>query len=505
MDDITQTIVNGISLAVPELVLILGACGVFVGAAFYRSRHVWALVALATLLFAGWWWTGATPEVSVPTASLLRHTPLSFFIEGVALVTGVILVLMSWNQVEDRQAGEYHACLLLITAGVELVGKANDLVFLFLALELVSIPTYVVLYLPRYDKLSQEAATKYFLLSIFASGLFLFGASYLYGLSGSTNLEVLRATLPMLHDGGSDLMLGVALVMVLAGLCFRVTAVPFHFYAPDVYQGAPAVCAALLAVVPKAAGFTGIYLIFSAALADPTEWHPDVAQAMTALCWLLALVSMTIGNLLALLQNDLKRQLAYSSVAHAGYMLVGIGAGLAEPTSGGLEAVFFYLIIYAAMTLGTFAVIAYLGRGPRPVVTVDDLSGLWQSHPLLALLMTAFLFSLTGLPPTAGFWGKLYIFLSAWSTGTTLYRILAVAMAVNAALGAWYYLRIVAAMYLRQPGREREQPRELPMAFGLGICAFLVLLLFVLPGPFWRAADPQAVMAPAAPTVLSQR
>jgi NADH-quinone oxidoreductase subunit N len=492
LDAVVQSIVGGLGLVVPELVLVLGACVLFVGAAFYRDRQVWGGVALLTLLIAaGCWWLLQPAPPDVASASLLRHTPLTLLIEGAALAAGTVLVLLSWNQISDRLAAEYHACLLLITAGVGLVSSANDLVLLFLALELVSIPTYILLYLPRYDPLSQEAATKYFLLSIFSSGLFLFGVSYVYGLGGSTNLEVLQVSLPALRDSGADMMLGVGLVMALAGLCFRITAAPFHFYAPDVYQGTHPVCAALLAVVPKLAGFTALFLILTTTLGVGAAdfWHPLVRQAMTALCWLLALVSMTIGNLLALLQNDLKRLLAYSGVAHAGYLLVGVGAGLAEPQSGGLEAVFFYLLIYAAMTLGAFAVIGYVARGPRPVETVEDLSGLWRSSPVLALLLTLFLFSLTGLPPAAGFWGKLYIFLSAWSTGSTLYRVLAVAMAINAAFGAWYYLRIVAAMYLRQPGRERERPQETPMLIGAAACGLAVLLLFVVPGPFWRAAE----------------
>jgi len=504
---VPQSLVGAVAFIVPELFLVAGACVLLVGGTLYRCRSTWAGLALATvaLAFAAWWW-GPAAKQGPDAISPLMFTPHSSFITVLALGSAALLVMLSWNHVPDGQASEYHACVLLIAAGVALVGSANDLVLLFLALELISIPTYVLLYLPRNDARSQEATTKYFLLSIFASGFFLFGASYLYGLSGSTNLEVLRVSLPAQVGGGMDLLLGLALVLVLAGLCFRVTAVPFHFYAPDVYQGAPAICAALLAVVPKIAGFTAIYLILSAVLGGSggESWFPEVRSALAALCWILALASMTIGNLLALQQNDLKRLLAYSSVAHAGYMLVGVGAGLIDPASGGQEAVLFYLVVYAATTLGAFAVVAYLGRLTRPVEAVDDLAGLWQAQPLLALAMTAFLFSLTGLPPTAGFWGKLYIFLSAWSTGGALYRVLAVAMAVNAALGAWYYVRMVAVMYLRPQGREQPRPSDAAGYLGIAACAAVVLVIFAIPGPFWTAAEratAPAVYTPATPTV----
>src|SRR5262249_10414826 len=268
-------------------------------------------------------------------------------------------------------------CLLLVVAGTGLTGMANELVVLFLSLELVSIPTYVLLYLARYDLAAQEAALKYFLLSIFSSALLLFGFSYLYGLAGTTNLAALTATLGEATPSALPALALVALVMVVAGLGFRITAVPFHFYAPDVYQGTTTGLAALLSLVPKVVGFVALlrvlgFVHLEGLLSNPV---PEASLAISGPVlnaqlpnplWILPAVSMTLGNILALLQDDLKRLLAYSSVAHAGYMLMGLAAAAVRhdpesPTaSAGIDAVLFYLVAYGGMTVGAFAVLACL-------------------------------------------------------------------------------------------------------------------------------------------------
>jgi NADH-quinone oxidoreductase subunit N len=250
--------------------------------------------------------------------------------------------------------------------------------------------------------------------------------------------------------------------------------------------------------MPKVAGFVALYLVVTATLQLPGLGTPGtlVGAQATGLFWILATVSMFIGNILALLQTDLKRLLAYSSVAHAGYMLIGLGAGRAEATTTGIEALFFYLVVYGAMTVGAFAVIAYLNRVGAAAETVDDLSGLGRSHPGIALLLTAFLFSLTGLPPTAGFWGKLNLFFAAWSVPAAeqgrLFKLLAIFLALNAAIAAWYYLQIVGVMYLRdrRPGTApATATRETPGLASLVLCAVLTLGFFVTPGWLWRQVE----------------
>jgi NADH-quinone oxidoreductase subunit N len=497
-------------MVVPEVILAVAACALFLGATFRASRHVWATVALLALITASIA-LGVGPRVVLTMgavyASPLVLDQLALLVKAIALAGGIVLVLFSWDEVPDRQAAEYHACLLLIVAGVCLTGAANELVVLFLALELISIPTYVLLYLPRHDNLAQEAATKYFLLSIFSSALLLFGFSYLYGITGTTSLPALVKTIQTTRAAGPGEMPGVsqvALVMVVAGLGFRITAVPFHFYAPDVYQGTPTVAAALLAFMPKVAGFIALIRVLGYVCAGSVGSGLAAGADVSMLFYILALVTMSLGNLLGLLQDNLKRLLAYSSVAHAGYMLIGLataaGPGTTRPPVstesaglvGGVDAVLFYLVAYGAMTVGAFAILAHLSTPQRPVENVDDLAGLSRSHPSLAMLMGLFLFSLIGMPLTAGFSGKLLLFFGALSARAPddhpwLWSILALAAVLNAAIGAWYYLRILAVMYLRTPVKPLDQGRSLPGLAGIWVCAALTLIFGIFPEALLQA------------------
>lgn len=503
-----ESILNALTGFVPQLLpeigLSLAACVLFLAATWKVSRHVMGIAALVALV-------GAAAAVYSqydtvvdlePTSEDLHaqiyaapvlFTRLALFFKVVGLVTGALLVLLGWNEGGDEHAGEYHACLLLMTAGVGLVGSANDLITLFLALELISIPTYVLLYLPRVDERAQEAALKYFLLSIFSSALLLFGFSYLYGITGTTNIPAILEALAtgQTQDARRLPWLGVsllAMVMVVAGLGFRITAVPFHFYAPDVYQGTTTPMAALLAFVPKVVGFAALLHLLGYA---PIKGSP--AQALSdqvpMLLWIMAAVTMTLGNILALLQDNIRRIMAYSSVAHAGYMLIGLAVVryLAGDTSGrvppgeavgGVEALLFYLVAYGAMTVGFFATLHYLDTPERPVENVDDLAGLGRSHPGLALLMVLFLFSLIGMPLTAGFAGKFQLFFAALGLSgeqAWLYRVLAVIAAVNAAIGGWYYLRMAAVMFLREAIDPLPKARPAPVLVTITVCAVLTL------------------------------
>jgi NADH-quinone oxidoreductase subunit N len=279
----------------------------------------------------------------------------------------------------------------------------------------------------------------------------------------------------------------IAVACIVAGLSFRVTAVPFHFYAPDVFQGSHAGTAALLAFVPKVAGFLALYRIvhFDSALVH------TAAESLGIWCekvfWLMAVASMILGNVMALLQRDLKRLLAYSSIAHAGYMLVGLAAGHERTAVGGVAALLFYLVAYGATISGVFGMLVLLKRGGRSVSTIDDLAGLSQTHPTAAAVLMLLLFSLTGLPPTGGFIGKLNLLMAAWSQQTTSAEILAIVLAINAAIAAGYYLRIVAAMYLR-PAPEAadiETSPHLPAYAGIAVCVVVSVGLFFFPGPLW--------------------
>jgi NADH-quinone oxidoreductase subunit N len=510
--DIVNAILHAFPLLVPEMVLGLGACVLFLGATFLADRHLWGTVALVALAGAGLaLWLMPYPAMTGDLDRAVYASPLwldglALWTKVVALVGGLVLVCCSWNDVPDSQAAEYHACLLLMVAGLSLTGSANELITLFLALELISIPTYILLYLPRLNPASQESAMKYFLLSIFSSALLLFGFSYLYGLTGTTNLPALTEALTQGGAEGLPAVSMIALVMVVAGLGFKITAVPFHFYAPDVYQGTTTSAAAILAFVPKVAGFVALIRILGFVpygLADDVQrLGSALGPQVPILLWILAAVTMTLGNILALLQDNLKRLLAYSSVAHAGYMLIGLAVapslhtGLVAGLGGGVEAVLFYLVAYGAMTIGAFAVMGYLSTMDRPVEKMDDLAGLNGRHPGLALVMTVFLFSLIGMPLTAGFVGKLVLFLGALAvpgnalnaaslTQVRLFRILALIGAINAAIGAVYYLRIIALMYLRSALRPLEPRRAVPGLAALVICVVVTLVAGIYPQALW--------------------
>jgi NADH-quinone oxidoreductase subunit N len=536
VNETAATLLRVFPLIVPECVLLLGVCVLFLGATFRSGRHFWGLGALLFLAAAGvaLWYGPQSPNEETPARSALFAAPLyvdgfAMLVRAIAYVGAAVLVLAAWDEVQDHHAAEFHACLLSIAAGVGLVGAANDLVILFLALELISIPTYVLLYLQRTDNAAQEAAMKYFLLSIFSSGLLLFGFSYLYGLCGTTNLSGIADALGRdRHDAMPGVAL-VALVLVVAGLAFRITAVPFHFYAPDVYQGTTPSAAAILAFVPKVAGFVGLLRVLgfvphaltgadgAATLFEGTGVPEQVLGGQVPrLLWILAVVTMSLGNVLALWQDNVRRMLAYSSVAHAGYMLIGLvvarflpaGSSLTDP--GGVEAVLFYLVAYGAMTVGAFAVLACLGSPTRPVETVDDLAGLGKSHPRLALLMTLFLFSMIGMPLTAGFAGKMLLFWGAMSvrpdtTDPLWFRVLALVGAINAAIGAWYYLRLITVMYLRPAVRPLPPTNAWAGVTAVVLCAALTLAAGVYPPALLRPINRALPHAPTPPPGQAMR
>jgi NADH-quinone oxidoreductase subunit N len=546
-EQVVSALLNAYPLIVPEAILLVGACVLFLGGTFRPGRSLWGAAALVVLAAAGiaLWFSPQSPVCSPETRAVLFAGPLyvdrlAVFIKAVALAGGAVLILCSWNEVPDRWAAEFQACLLLMLSGICLTGSANELVTLFVALELVSIPTYVLLYLPRYDNPAQEAAVKYFLLSVFSSALLLFGFSYLYGMAGTTNMPALAEVLDPTRSSGLPAVALIGLVMVVAGLGYRITAVPFHFYAPDVYQGITPSAAAVLAFVPKVAGFIALLRLLGFVpheivtprgvelLEAPENAVPNMVLGaqVPQLLWILATVTMTLGNVLGLLQDNIKRMLAYSSVANAGYMLIGLvvarfqpaGAGAIYPS--GIEAILFYLVAYGAMTIGAFAVLGCLSTPQRPVDKIDDLAGLSRTHPGLALLMVLFLFSLIGLPATAGFAGKLLLFWGAIAVEPTAmpsywFRGLAVIGVLNAAVAAWYYLRVAVVMYLRNPLRPLDKVRAWPGLTAVCLCAALTLIAGLYPpsllNPIRQAMprpSPPAAPAPGqalAPRLLSTR
>lgn len=507
-------LVRGSSLILlPEILLLVAAMAIMTASAFVKKpRRVWCAASAGALVLALLVLWTLKDSHTEPYSAVALNDALSYNSRLVLIFLGLVLVLLAHAEPSDDRAGEFFGAFLIVNAGAMLVAAANELVFLFVGLELVSIPTYLLLYLSRRTRRTQEAVTKYFLLSIFASGLLLYGLAFLYGTTGVSNLKALSFMVDRLPVSREQAALGlIAIVFIIPGLCFRVAAVPLQFYAPDVYEGSPTVIAALLAWVPKAVGFLAMIKTLTAIFAARDVTSPLVQKAV-AISWIIAAATMIWGNVLALLQNNLKRILAYSSIAHAGYLMVGITVSFANDGGhGGVyygsESVLFYLVVYALMTVGTFGAIMSLRTGGREVETVEELDGVGWAQPWPALALSLCLLSLTGIPPLAGFMGKFEIFAAALAARarveTSAFLMLAVIGMLTSAIGAYYYLRIIVVMYLRPSRQPVELAGGWPTVFSVGACAGLSVLLGVFSAPLVHGARSAAIAALARPDPAS--
>jgi NADH-quinone oxidoreductase subunit N len=501
-----QTVQQTLYVLAPEILLVAVAIVMMTASPFVMAaRQRWSAVAAAALA-AGIVTLMATrhvdPDVYVAVAV---NDAMSFYVRLFVLLSGFILLGIAHREPPEERAAEFFGSFLMIQAGTMLTACSNDLILLFVALELVSIPTYLWLYLSRRTAATQEAVTKYFFLSIFASALLLYGMAFLYGLAGTTNLKALGALASSSIPYFPNLALGVlAVVFVVAGLCFRIAAVPLHFYAPDVYQASPLPVAAMLAWIPKVVGILAMIRALTAVL-SARELGDPLINKVVLLCWIVAAATMTLGNVMGLLQHDLKRLLAYSSIAHAGYMMVAITAAFAGGAGGdafyhGVEAVLYYLAAYAFMTLGTFGLILALKKSDgRPAATIEDLSGVGWTNRIPALGLTICLLGLLGFPPLSGFMGKFQIFASAFSAvngpDASSLQLLAVIGMLNAAVGAFYYLRIIVLMYFGKSEERLVATGGWPIALATGACAVLTLAIGVAPESISRACREAAVAA----------
>jgi len=391
---------------------------------------------------------------------------------GAAVVAITLLISPDHLAARNYPSAEFAAVLLFALCGTIIVAAAGDLVTLFIGLELMVIPGYILAGYAKRDPLSTEGAVKYFLLGSFSSALLLFGIVLLWGAAGTASLAGIASALAPSAASISPAV-AVALALITAGAAFKIAAVPFHYWTPDAYQGSPTPITGYLSVGPKIGAFVLIIKLFLVALLPlASTWIPVMV--------VLAVATMTLGNLVALTQWNVKRMLAYSSIAHTGYLMIGVvaaGAGEASGTAG----ILFYGAAYALMNLGAFAFLTVLQGRPGATVQLSDLAGLGRKHPLIALLATLFLLSLTGIPPTAGFFAKAYIILSAVQAGG-LAGILAVVAVLNAAVAAFYYLRVVVYLFMREPAETDVQVATAPLLrAGLLIAAAGTILLGLLP------------------------
>jgi NADH-quinone oxidoreductase subunit N len=422
-----------------------------------------SLLALAASAYAVWRVRDAKRALF---DGMFVHDGLTVFFTLLFCAVGVIAVLISWDYAKRTRIGqpEYYALLLTSVLGMIVMAASNDLITIFLGLELMSLSLYVMVGFRRQQLESNEAALKYFLLGAFASGFLLYGIALLYGGTGTTDLKRIGDFLGDSPIGRNPLVLAGGL-LVLTGFLFKVAAVPFHMWTPDAYTGAPTSVTGFMSAGAKAAGFAALLRILLRALPSlAADWQPLLA--------LVAVLTMTVGNVTALLQNNLKRMLAYSSIAHAGYLLVALVAGNPE----GSAAAVFYLAAYSAMNLGAFALLTMMGRGGDEPVLVSDLAGLGFRQPLLGLALTLFMVSLGGIPPTAGFMGKVLVFGAALQEPQLLWLV--IAGVLNSVVSVYYYLRVTVALYMRSPEGE-------PVALSLNAPAMVALLLTAAATLWW--------------------
>jgi len=466
----------------PEIILTLtGVLIMFLEAVLAdRQKSVFAplsIVGLAAALFAA-----ATADPGAGFHDMLIVDTFGTFFRVLVIGIGILTIFSSSEYLrrENAPGGEFYALVIFSVMGQCVMVTANELIMIFIGLEISSIASYILAGYLRDDVRNNESALKYFLLGSFATAFLLYGVAWIYGISGSTNLELVRHAI---ETPGFDsfALAGFAAALIFVGLGFKISAAPFQIWAPDVYQGAPAPVSAFLSVGPKAAAFAILLRVFLTAFGPISDrWTPMV--------WGCALATMCVGNFAAIKQTNIKRMLAYSSIAHAGYILVAVTAH----SDTGAAAAMFYLAAYALTNIGAFAVVTWFARKGEKYVTIEDFAGLAQRQPMMAAMMTIFLLSLIGVPLTGGFFGKFYIFKSSFDANLLWLTMLGL---LNSAVGAYYYLHILVVMYMKEPGESAE---NLPsVGFGLKVALYASAIGTLVLGIF-----PSFVLDYASRTIL---
>ena len=463
----------------PELVLTAGALVVLIADVLLprerRSALSWVtLAAVGATLASLLPFTSTHVEVA---HGLLAVDRFALFFKIVFLVAAAITVLMSvrYLAIEGASPGEYYFLILCATLGMMVMAGGIDLITIFIGLETMAVSFYILAGFIKPNQRSNEAAVKYFLLGAFSLGILLYGMSLMYGLSGTTNLRVMATSFGAM---AGDSRLALAVILVVAGVGFKIAAVPFHMWAPDVYEGAPTPVTAFLSVGSKAASFAMLIRIF-------VEGLPSASEDWRLLFWVLSIATMTVGNFAAVTQTNVKRMLAYSSIAHAGYVLIGIVAG----TSRGITATLVYVMIYAFMQLGAFAVVVMLRRADTAGDELKDFTGLAFRNPFAAFAMLLFMLSLGGIPPTAGFMGKFWLFSAAIDAH---YYWLALIGVLNSAVSLYYYIRIVVFMYVKKETLGSEPTTSPTLAVVLAVAVAATLVLGVYPQLLFNVAAASA-------------
>jgi len=471
-------------LILPELLVITAACVVLALDPVLRATDKDGLVWLSLGVIAIC--MGLTASQMGGSATIFSGLVVidaygAFWKLLLYLITGLTILLShSYLKEERLYFGEYYGFVLLALSGMMVMVSAADLLTMYLGMELMSLALYVMAGLKRSEPRSLEASAKFFVLGAFSSGILLYGISLLYGATGSTRLPEIAAAIT--GQSLDNPLLLFATILLAVGFGFKLAVVPFHMWTPDVYQGAPTSVTAFMAVASKAASFGAFLRVF-------VEGLSGLKANWSVIFLILCIATLLLGNIVALVQTNIKRMLAYSSIAHAGYALIGVVAAGQPGDSSGIATVLLYLSLYAFMTFGAFAIVAMLRKGGLEGEEIEDFSGLARRHPLAALLMLIFMVSLAGIPPTAGFIGKFYVFMAAVETGMTWLAVVALVFAV---ISAYYYLRVVMVMYMHEPSQITERSPHLVMSPTLSIvlaCSVAGVVIFgVYPNPLVQLA-----------------
>ena len=487
-----------LAYASPLIILVVTGMLLVIGEAFFRGRDRSGLVGLAvagslsSLVAAVVLYRHLDPGQSVPMfGEMLVADRLGYALTGLFAAIAALVALMTpaHQRAHGWESGETYAILLMATSGMVILAHAANLVTIFLGIETMSIGVYAMTALRRHSKRGNEAAIKYFLMGAFATAILLYGMALVYGAAGTTSLAAMQNMLT--HTINPGLAIAGILLMVVA-FGFKVAAVPFHMWAPDAYEGAPTPVTAFMAAGVKAGAIAAMIRLFGQYLGGPVL--PAGAVGWGGVLPVLAAITITVGNIAAVRQDNIKRMLAYSSISHGGVLLAGVAAmGLSYDAHdaavngavlGAQSALVYYLIAYAVTTIGAFAVVVWVGNKDRERLLVDDWAGLGVRHPAAALAMTVCLLSLGGMPPTGGFFAKFYVFKAAMDVSDAQLLWLVIIGVVNSAISIYYYLRIVTAMYFRDATEPFAPSRSAPLGVVIAACPLFILAMGVLPG-FW--------------------
>jgi NADH-quinone oxidoreductase subunit N len=475
---------NDLLLLMPQIILVIGGIVLMLLEPFTapgQKGRLGRIAVLATIVAA----FTLMPQWSAPPRTILQGMfivdSFSVFFQWLFLIIGGVCAFLSmkFNERESINRGEYYALLLFACSGMSLMAASGDLILTFLGIEILSIATYILAGFKRNDSRSNESSLKYFLLGSFATAILLYGIALIYGGTGSTNYQTIRELCLLQGSIQSTTLIGMALLLV--GFGFKVALVPFHSWVPDVYEGAPTPVTAFMAVGPKAAGFAALLRVLLQAF-------PFLVQDWSSILWFLAILTMTLGNIVAVLQTNVKRMLAYSAIAHAGYILVGIVAS----TDAGISAVLFYLVIYTVMNLLAFSIVLSFSRAGDMHVYLKDYAGLARTAPFAAAALSLALISLAGIPLTGGFMGKFYLFSAAIERG---FVGLAVIGVLNSVVSVFYYFRLMIFMYMKEPDKEAPEPESIswPVRAIIALGIMAVLFLGVYPAPILALAARSAL------------